>query len=88
MDTKKREKKYFKGRYGIFFYDEKDEQLLMCFDNVKEIVMYKNKAFTKQNYDLVKVEIYRAQKRDHRTRMLDGTPMRVHLIDVIDIEEE
>ena len=77
------EPKLFKGRYAIFFYDGNDEHVVTFFNNIKEICDYKNKPFTKQNYNLIKVELYRALKRcDHKTWMLDGKPMRVYLIDI------
>lgn len=84
MSTKKRDGKFFKGKYNIFFYDENDEHIVAFFNNIREILEYKKKDFTKQNYDLIKVELYRAQKRDYKTRMLDGSVMHVHLINVIE----
>ena len=83
------EAKYYKGRYLINFYDEDDEWEVRSFNNIKEICAYKKLEINLKNYTLIKVELYRALKRPtHKTRRLDGTLMHVHLIDLIDDEDE
>lgn len=81
--------KLFKGRYLIVFYDKTDEVQMAMFDNIHEICKYKKLEATTNNYNLVKVELYRALRRpDHKTLMLTGELMRVYLIDTIDEDEE
>ncbi len=78
----------YKNKYFISFYDEEDENFVISFDNLKQICMYKGKELSVQNLTLISVELYRALKRaDHSTRMLDGTLMHVHLIDIEEIDE-
>ena len=75
--------KYFKGKYLIAFYNKEDTCLLHMFDNIKEICRYKNLEDSLKSYNLIKVELYRALKReDHFTRMLNGSLMRVYTIDM------
>lgn len=89
MDLREIDIKYFKGRYCIVFYDSQDEWCEAIFNNIKEICHYKKLGFNSKNYNLVKVELYRALKReDHSTRMLNGKLMHVYLIDTIDEEED
>lgn len=79
----------YKNKYFISFYDENDEGFVISFDNLKQICLYKGKELTSQNLTLISVELYRAlQRADHSTRMLDGTLMHVHLIDIEDIEND
>lgn len=74
---------FYKRRYYIAFYDNKDEFLVIMFNNTKQICLYKNKEVNQINLNLTNVELYRALKRkDNSTRMLDGSLMHVHLIDV------
>lgn len=78
----------YKNKYFISFYDELDENFVISFDNLKQICMYKGKELSVPNLTLISVELYRALKRpDHSTRMLDGTLMHVHLIDIEEIDE-
>lgn len=81
--------KYFKGRYCIGFYDSTDETCVALFNNIWDICHYKKLEPIPKNYNLVKVELYRAQKRsDYSTRMLDGSLMHVYLIDIISEDED
>ena len=81
--------KLFKGRYCIAFYDETDESCIAVFDNIWGICKYKKLATTPKNYNLLKVELYRASKReDASTRMLTGQLMHVYFIDIISEEED
>lgn len=77
---------YYKGRYYIAFYDATDEFVITVFNNVKQICVYKNRELNKDNINLTHVELYRALKKaECSTRMLDGSLMHIHLIDVKDI---
>jgi hypothetical protein len=50
-------------------------------------MQYRNEEITQKNYSFLKIHLYKALKREnHSTRMLDGTPMRVYLIDMEDEE--
>lgn len=73
---------HYKGQYFIVFYDEADEELLYMFDNAREILLYQKKPITKNNINLVNVELYRALKRkDHLTRFLNGEWMKIYIIE-------
>ena len=79
---------YYKRRYAIAFYkktvDGMGEKLVECFDNPIDICNYKGLPVTEKNLAPIKVELYRALKRfPSTTRMLDGSSMTVHLIDML-----
>lgn len=77
--------KYYRGKYLIVFYDKTDELLLYMFNNVKEILKFQNKKLTKKNINLVNVELYRALKREGNfCKFLNGSTMRVYIIDMIE----
>ena len=84
MSTKTRgSHKYYKGKYFIVFYDSLDNELKYMFDNVREIVRFQGKELTKQNLNLVQVELYRAlRSKRHVTRFLTGEILRVYIIDL------
>ena len=74
---------YYKGRFFIVFYDEKDERLQYMFDNVREILKFQQKDFSRSNVNRVNVEIYLALRRKgHQTRFLNGQLLRLYLIDL------
>lgn len=74
--------KLYKGKYFIVFYDKTDTKFLESFDNVREILKFQNKPITRQNVNLINVELYRALRTDtHFTRFLTGEVMRVYIID-------
>lgn len=76
-----------RGLQFVIFYDIKDDFPVALFDSIREIIEYRELTYTKSNYDLVMVELYRALKRtDHYTEML-GRPMTVYLIDTDELEE-
>lgn len=87
---------YYKKRYAISFYrdvplSEGGEQFVACFDNVAQICKARGDAPTPESLSLVKIELCRALKRmPPTTRMLDGTAMKVYLIDMLvdDMREE
>lgn len=80
--------KLFKGKYLIAFYGADDETPIVVFNNIKEIMEYRGEEINQRNYTFLKVHLYKALKREsHSTRMLDGTPMRVYLIDMEDEED-
>ena len=81
--------KLYKGRYFIAFYDKTDTNFLASFDNVREILKFQHKPITRQNVNLVNVELYRALQTDtHLTRFLTGEVMRVYIIDASDNDDE
>ena len=80
--------KYYKNKYFIVFYDKTDENLQYIFNNVKDILKFKNKEINKQNINLLNVELYRALNSEfHFTRCLNGEVMRVYIINVEEDEE-
>lgn len=82
-------RKLYKGKYFIAFYDKDDTQFLQMFDNAREILKFQNKPITRQNVNLVNVELYRALRTDtHFTRFLTGEVMRVYIIDASDDDDE
>lgn len=75
--------KLYKGRYFIVFYDKTDTQLEYMFDNVREILKFQKREVTRQNINILNVEIYRALKsREHFVRFLTGEVLRVYIIDI------
>lgn len=81
-------RKLYKGKYFIVFYDKTDEDLKYMFENVREILQFQNKELTRQNINLVNVEICRALKtKEHFTRFLNGETLRIYIID-LDEENE
>ena len=81
--------KLYKGRYFIVFYDKTDTNFLESFDNVREILKFQHKPITRQNVNLINVELYRALRTDtHLTRLLTGEVMRVYIIDTSDNDDE
>ena len=85
---KRNNKNYYKGRYIIAFYDHDDETPLHTFDNIKEICRFKQLEVNIDSYNNIRIELYRAlNKRNHSTRMLNGKPMFVYLIDMLEEDE-
>lgn len=83
---------YYKRRYAIAFYKEiddgSDERFVGCFNNAIDICKYKGLEPTSKNLAPVKIELCRALKRiPPTTRMLDGSSMKVYLIDMLMDEE-
>lgn len=79
----------YKGKYFIVFYDKTDRYFINMFDNVREILAYINKPITRQNINLLNVELYRALRTDtHFTKILTGEVMRVYIIDSSEVEED
>ena len=84
---------YYKRRYAIAFYkdneDKTDEKFVACFDNTIDICKYKGLEVTDKNLAPIKIELCRALKRfPPTTRMLDGSTMKVYLIDMLTDESE
>ena len=81
--------RYYRGRYLIVFYDKTDELLLHVFNNVREILKFQKKKLTRKNINLINVELYRALKREGNfCKFLDGSSMRVYIIDMIEDYED
>lgn len=77
--------KFYRGKYIIVFYDKTDELMLYMFNNIKEILKFQKKELTRQNINLINVELYRALKRkDHLCKFLTGSTMRVYIVDMIE----
>ena len=83
LPLEKEKVKFYKNKYIITFYDVTDEVLLYIFDNVREILEFQNKEITRQNVNLINVELYNAlQRKDNLCRFLNGEFMRVYIIDM------
>ena len=81
--------RYYRGRYLIVFYDKTDELLLHVFNNVREILKFQKKKLTRKNINLINVELYRALKREGNfCKFLDGSSMRVYIVDMIEDYED
>ena len=81
--------RYFNSRYFIVFYTENDEDYIASFDNISDICRYKQLEVNIANTQAIKNLLWVAlQKKDHRTRMLDGRLMHVYLVDIYDNDEE
>lgn len=74
--------KLYKGKYFIVFYDKTDTEIKYMFDNVREILKFQNKEVTRQNINLVNVELCRALRTETRfTRFLTGEVLKVFIIE-------
>ena len=87
-DNKDECSNYYKRRYTIAFYkdteDETDERFVACFNNTIDICRYKGLQPNEKNLAPIKIELCRALKRfPPTTRMLDGSTMKVYLIDML-----
>lgn len=81
--TKRRE--YYKGQYLIVFYDRTGEWLLHMFNNVRDLLAFQGREMTRHNILNADKLLMRAlNKENHSTRMLDGTFMKVYVIDIDD----
>lgn len=75
----------YKGKYFLVFYDKTDEELLYIFENVRDILKFMGKKITRQNINLINVELYRAlRSKEHFCRFLTGEVMRVYMISDVD----
>ena len=75
----------YKGNYFLVFYDKTDEELLYLFENVREILKFMGKEITRQNINLINVELYRAlRSTEHFCRFLTGEVLRVYMISSVD----
>lgn len=72
---------FYKGKYFLAFYDKTDEDLIYMFDNVRDILKFMNKPTTRQNINLINVELYRAlSSKEHFCKFLTGEVLRVYII--------
>ena len=79
----------YKNKYYIAFYDRHGEDFVALFDNIHEILNYKNIKFSRAEYNKHMIELYRSLRSDnHFTKMLTGKLMTVWLVDVEDINEK
>lgn len=84
-DEQKLNKRLYKGKYFLAFYDKTDEELLYIFENVRDILKFMGKKITRQNINLINVELYRAlRSKEHFCRFLTGEVMRVYMISDVD----
>ena len=82
-------KSLYKGRYFLAFYDKSDEELLYIFNNIEEILKYKKEEINYYNKNITGVKLCRALKNQGNfTRMIDGSLMRVYIIDTEGSDEE
>lgn len=73
--------KLYKDKYFLVFYDKTDEDLMYMFDNVRDILKFMGKSLTRQNINLINVEIYRAlSSKEHFCRFLTGEVLRIYII--------
>lgn len=71
----------YKKKYMLAFYDRTGEHFIEIFANVREILVYQGKEITRQNVNYLNIHIYRAINwYEHRTTILNGTPMTVWLV--------
>lgn len=76
-------RQFYNGRFFIVFYDKTDEEFLYMFDNVREILQFQKQPITRQNVNLINVQLYRALRSEHHfTRLLTGEVMRVYTINI------
>ena len=76
-------KKLYKKKYIICFYDIDTEVLLFVFDNVRDILKFQKKELTRQNINVINVELYRTLRRkDKTTKFLNGKLMEICIVDV------
>lgn len=79
-------KKWNTEKEVLAFYDLDDECLIAQFDTMRDILDYKNLEYSKKNYDVVAIEVYRGLAHpEHITRVL-GSAMKVYLVDISDDE--
>lgn len=72
---------FYKGKYIIAFYDKNDEQIRYVFDNVRQILKFKDEEINEKNAMKINVLLYRALKSDeHFITFLTGEVMRVYII--------
>lgn len=82
-------KKLYKGKYFLAFYDRFDENLEYIFDNVRDILKFIGKEVTRQNVNIINVELYRAlSSEEHFCRFLTGELLRVYMISNVDDDED
>ena len=82
-EVRKGTHKYYKGSFIISFYDKTDEYLMYVFDNVREILKFMEKPVTRENVNLINIELYRALKtKNHFCRFLTGEVFRVYITKV------
>ncbi len=81
--------KYFKDKYFIAFYDERNEYLVTTFNNIYEVIKYiKKKKNINVTYNKVYFAIYHALKNNGTTTILDGRKLYVYIYEADDCEEE
>ena len=84
-EQKLNRKSLYKGKYFLVFYDKTDEELLYIFENVREILKFMGKKITRQNVNIINVELYRAlRSEEHFCRFLTGEVLRVYMISDVD----
>lgn len=83
--------RYYKQKYLIAFYKETedgDEEFVASFDNIMQLCKYKNLPINEKNLFIIKQNLYRSFKEfPPYSRIIDGTPMRVYLIDMFKDDE-
>lgn len=75
----------YKDKYFLVFYDKTDEELLYLFENVRDILKFMGREITRQNINIINVELYRAlRSTEHFCRFLTGEVLRVYMIPNVD----
>lgn len=75
-------RKFYKGKYGLAFYDKTDERFLYVFDNVKEILQFENREINRHTVHQVNKQLYKALKSEEHFIMLNGIVTRVYLVEL------
>ena len=84
-EQKFNKKSLYKGEYFLVFYDKTDEELLYLFENVRDILKFMGREITRQNVNIINVELYRAlRSTEHFCRFLTGEVLRVYMIPSVD----
>lgn len=75
----------YKGKHFLVFYDKTDEELVYLFENVRDILKFMGREITRQNVNIINVELYRAlRSTEHFCRFLTGEVLRVYMISLVD----
>lgn len=78
---------YFRNKYLIAFYDERDEYLVNIFDNIWQISKYIEKKYKIEIPESkIYFAIYNAIRNEGTTSILGNRKLYVHLIDIKDLE--
>lgn len=78
----------YKNRYCFAFYEKDDETYVCGFDNIYEILKYKELEADPHNVNIVRSALSKALKRANHYTTLLGRPMKIYLIDLYDDDDK